>query len=111
MILLEVKKTKCLGRVEDMILTEAKKERDLFLQPINDVEPGIEHAERTLNELIHRWRRDVKPSLKPSAQESYEWGLKRIIPRFGPMPVSEIEKADVQAFLTGTSRELAPESV
>ena len=106
-----VKKTKCLGRVEDLTLTEARKETARFLQAINDVEPGIEHAEKTLNELIHRWRRDVKPNLKPSAQESYEWGLKRIIPRFGPMPVSEIEKADVQAFLTGTSRELAPESV
>ena len=106
-----VKKTKCLGRVEDMTLTEAKKERDLFLQPINDVEPGIEHAEKTLNELIQRWRRDVMPNLKRSTQESYEWAFKRIVRRFGPVPVSDIEKGDVQAFLTASARELAPDSV
>ncbi len=105
------RKTKCLGRVKDMTLTEAKKEAARFLQPINDVEPGIEYAEKTLNELIHRWRRDVKPNLKVSTQDHYEWMFKRIVPRFGSMPVSEIEKADVQAFLTASVRELAPESV
>ena len=106
-----VKKTKCLGRVGDLTLTEARKETARFLQPINDVEPGIEHAEKTLNELIHRWRRDVKPNLKRSTQESYEWAFKRIVRRFGPVPVSDIEKGDVQAFLTASARELAPDSV
>ena len=104
-----VKKTKCLGRVEEMTFTEAKKESARFLQPINDVEPGIEYQEKTVNDLIQLWRRDVKPNLKRSTQESYEWGFKRIVPWFGPMPVSEIEKADVQAFLTASARELAPE--
>ncbi len=104
-----VKKTKCLGRVAEMTLREAKKETARFLQPINDVEPGIEYAEKTLNDLVQLWERDVKPNLKRSTQESYEWGFKRIVPWFGPMPVSEIEKADVQSFLTASAKELAPE--
>ncbi len=106
-----VKKTKCLGRADDLTLREAKKEAQRFLQPINDVEPGIEHSEKTVNELIQRWRRDVKPNLKRSTQDGYEWAFKRIAPRFGPMPVSEIEKGDVQAFLTASGGELAPESI
>ncbi len=38
-------------------------------------------------------------------------GLKRIEPAFGALPIAEVEKADVQAFLTAVARELAPESV
>ncbi len=110
-IVQRVKKTKCLGRVEELTFTEAKKESARFLQPINDVEPGIEHQEKTLNELIQRWRRDVKPNLKRSTRDSYEWAFKRIVRRFGSIPVSEIDKGDVQAFLTASARELAPDSV
>ena len=47
-----VRKTKCLGRVDDMTLTEARKATQRFLQPINDVEEGIEHSEKTMNQLI-----------------------------------------------------------
>ena len=104
------KRTKCLGRVEEMTLTEARKKAQLFLQPINDVEEGIEHTEKTMNDLIDQWRVLVKPNLKLSTQLSYEWAFKRIQGAFGPRAVSDIEKADVQAFLTGAARTLAPES-
>src|SRR5690606_7901526 len=107
-----VKKTKCLGRVEELTFREAKKEAARFLQPINDVEPGIEHAEKTLNELIHRWRRDVKPNLKRSTQANYEWAYRRAQKVFGPVRVAELEKSDIQGFLTAAVGEgLSPESV
>ena len=110
-IVRRVRKTKCLGRVEEMTLTEARKEPQRFLQPINDVEEGIEHSEKTMNQLIALWRQTIKPNLKLSTRLSYEWAFKRIVGAFGPVPVSEIEKAEVQAFLTSTSGELAPVSV
>lgn len=105
------KRTKCLGRVEEMTLTQARKEAQRFLQPINDVEAAIEHTEKTMNDLIAQWRTLVKPNLKLSTQLSYEWAFKHIQRTFGPLAVSEIEKAGVQAFLTAASRGLAPESV
>lgn len=106
-----VRKTKCLGRVDQMTFREAKKEAQRFLQPINDVEPGIEYAERTVDDLIEQWREAVKPNLKRSTQESYEWAFKRIVKRFGSTPVSEIERVDVQRYLTTSASQLAPESV
>jgi len=106
-----VRKTKCLGKVEAMTYREARKETQRFLQAINDVEPGIEHAGRTVNDLIDQWREAVKPTLKRSTQESYEWAFKRIVKRFGATPVSAIERADVQQFLTAACRNLAPESI
>jgi integrase len=64
-----------------------------------------------MNDLATQFRVVVKPNLKLSTQLSYEWGFKGIQQTFGPLAVSEIEKAEVQAFLTGAARELAPESV
>ncbi len=107
-----VKKTKCLGRVEEMTFTEAKKESARFLQPINDVEPGIEYQEKTLNDLVQLWERDVKPNLKRSTQANYEWAYRRAQKAFGEVPVAELEKQDIQAFLTAAFAEgLSPTSV
>ena len=108
-----VKKTKCLGRVEEVTFRQAKKEASRFLQPINDVEPGIEHAEKTLNELIHRWRRDVKPNLKRSTQSQYDaWAIKKWIqPLLGSWPLREITKPDVQSFMANASKTLSGKSV
>jgi len=72
-----VRKTKCLGKVNNMTLTEARKEAQRFVQPINDVEPSIEHDEKTLDDLVRSWRRDVRPNLKASTQSNYEWAFKR----------------------------------
>lgn len=47
-----VRKTKCLGRVEEMTYREARKAAQQFLDPINDVKTGIEHREKTVNDLI-----------------------------------------------------------
>ena len=55
------RRTKCLGRVEEMTLTQARKEASRFLQPINDVEEGIEHTEKMMNDLIAQWRKLVPP--------------------------------------------------
>lgn len=94
-----------------MTFREAQKEAQKFLQPINDVEEGIEHAEKTMNQLITQWREAIKPNLKRSTQESYEWAFKRIERAFGRWRVAEIEKADVQAFLTNASEALSGKSV
>jgi integrase len=64
-----------------------------------------------MNDLITQWRVLVKLNLKRSTQDSYEWAFKRIQQTFGPAAVADIERAEVQAFLTASSRELAPESV
>ena len=54
-----VQRTKCLGPLEGMTLTQARKAAREFLQPINDVAPGIEHADKTMNQLILSWRVSV----------------------------------------------------
>jgi integrase len=104
-------RTKCLGSVAEMTPSEARKERDRFLQPINDVAPGVEHSRKTMAQLIARWRTSVRPTLKHSTQCSYGWAFKRIEPAFGTSPVASIGKADVQAFLTNAATRLAPQSV
>ena len=106
-----MQKTKCLGSVVEMTLSEARKERDRVLQPINDVAPGIEHTGKTIDHLIARWKEAIKPSMKYSTQQSYDWAFKRIIPAFGTSALSTIGKADVQSFLTDAAKDLSPESV
>ncbi len=106
-----VRTTKCLGPVAEMNITQARKERDRFLQPINDVVPGVEHSRKTMAHLIARWRQAVKPTLKYSTQISYEWAFKRIEPAFNGSAIATISRADVQAFLTSASQSLSPESV
>ncbi len=106
-----VRKTKCLGRVTEMTLTEARKEAQRFIQPINDVEPQTEHSEKTVTTLIERWRSDLKPNLKRSTQDSYEWAFKRISHAFGENVVGDLTRMDVQSFLTKAARTLAAESV
>ena len=106
-----VRKTKCLGLTSTMTLTEARKEACRLLQPINDVEESTEHAGKTMQQLITRWREAVKPALKLSTQLSYEWAFKRISAAFAKSPLAAIGKADVQTFLTAAGRTLSSESV
>jgi integrase len=106
-----VRRTKCLGPEGSMTLTQARKETQRFLQPINDVEEGIEYSAKIMNDFIGQWRALVKPNLKRSTQEGYEWAFKRINKSFGPVPVSEIEKVDVQRFLTSAAATLSGKSV
>ncbi len=105
------KRTKVLGSVNEITLTEARKEAGRFLEPINDVVEGSEHKQKTMADLISAWTESIKPTLKLSTQLSYEWAFKRIQPAFKGAPLSAIGKADVQAFLTGSSKQLAGESV
>lgn len=104
-------RTKCLGDVAEMNLSQARKERDRFLGPINDVTPGVEHGRKTMRDLVTRWQDAVNPMLKFSTQLSYQWALKRILPAFGGSVLNTIGRADVQSFLTDAARSLAPESV
>jgi hypothetical protein len=100
-----VRKTKCLGKLSEITSREAQKEAQRFLQPINDVVEGIEHAEKTVSQLIAQWQVAVKPNLKLSTQANYEWAYARARAFFGHVAVSDISKADVQEFLTASSRD------
>lgn len=104
-------RTKCLGSVSGITLSEARKERDNFLKPINDVAIGVEHRRKIMAVLVTRWNSAVKPTLKFSTQSSYQWALKRILPAFGNSELSTIGRADVQTFLTVAGKSLSPESV
>lgn len=106
-----VQKTKVLGRADEMSYSEACQEARKFITPIDELKPGVEHSERTMADLIQRWRDAIAPNFKRSTCESYEWAFKRIKPAFGSMKVSNIERTDVQQFLTDAGRKLAPESV
>ena len=104
-------RTKVLGRTDEMSFSEACREARQFVDPIDKLQPGIEHSKRTMADLIQRWRQAIAPNLKRSTCDSYEWGFKRIEPTFGAFKVSEIERPDVQRFLTDAGRSLAPESI
>ena len=104
-------RTKCLGSASEMTLSEARKERDNFLKPINDVATGVEHRRKTMEMLISRWNLAIRPTLKFSTQGSYDWAFKRILPTFGNSVLSTIEPADVQMFLTTAGKSLSSESV
>ena len=91
-------RTKVLGRLDEMTFSEACREVRKFVQPIDDLRPGIEFSSRTVRDLIQKWRRTVGRTLRPSTQRSYEWALKRIEPRFGNQQVSHLAKEDVESF-------------
>ncbi len=65
------RRTKCLGLADQLTETQARKEASRFLQPINDVEEGIEYSGKTMEQLIAKWRDAVKPAMKLSTQLSY----------------------------------------
>jgi hypothetical protein len=100
-------RTKCLGLVAEMTIREARKERDRFLQPINDLAVVVEHRRKTMAALVARWRMAVRPTMKFSTQGSYEWAVKRILPAFGQSELNDIGRADIQIFLTSASESLS----
>ena len=52
--------------------------------------PGIEHIDKTLELLVEQWRRAVKPNLKTSTQDGYEWAIAQLLGRFRNVPIGEI---------------------
>ncbi len=104
----KVRRTKCLGRVQDMTFHEAQREAVLFLSQPTNQKSSTTH---TMSELIDHWRHAVKPTLKLSTQRSYEWAFGRITPRFGDQALSQIGKAEIQSFLTASGRTLSGKSV
>ena len=98
--------TKVLGRSPDMSRAQAQREALRLIQPINEVQPQIENAGKTMNDLAKLWCELEAPNLKRSTQTGYEWAFKRILPAFGTWPVSEIEFADIQRFMMDARRRL-----
>ena len=78
---------------------------------MNDSEENVQHAEKTIHHLIHRRHETIRPTLKRSMQDSCASAFRRIQPVFGSVPVSRVEKADVQWFLTKAGKMLAGKSV
>ncbi len=105
------KRTKCLGPVEGMSFAQARKAAQKFLEPINDVTVASENSDKTMSHLVNHWRAIERSNLKRSTQDSYEWAIKRILPAFDRVALSDITKPDVQAFLIRASEQLAPISV
>lgn len=81
------------------------------MQPMNDGEENVHHTDKMMNYLIQRWHETIRPNLKRSAQDSCASAFRRTQPVFGSVPVSRIEKADVQWFLTKAGKTLAGKSV
>ncbi len=108
-----VRKTKCLGSVEAITFREARKAAQRFVEGINDVEPALEHAEKTISDLVAEWRGTVKPMLKLSTQSQYDhWAFRKwVLPELGTVPVSELSRVDVQRFLTRAATKLSGKSV
>ena len=106
-----VRRTKCLGLVDQLTATQARKEASRFLQPINDVEESVEYSGKTMRHLIAKWRDAVKPAMKLSTSTQLRVGVQTDHVPFGNSPIGAIGKADIQAFLTGASKQLSPESV
>ena len=106
-----VRKTKCLGRIDAMTSVQARKEAMRFLQDVNDVQPWVEHSDRTLAELVDHWRVTVKPNLKRSTQEGYEWAIGRLCRELGTTSVATVGVQDIQRLLTRAGRTLAGKSV
>ena len=102
-----VQKCKTLGSVRAMTLRQAQKEALRILEPINEVQVGIVHSDKTMRQLITQWCKSVAPTLKHSTQESYAWAIKRVAPAFGHVPVAAVGGSDVQALLTAASGELS----
>ncbi len=91
--------SRTLGDVKTMSFSEASRLSREFILPINDVQTGVEYSARTFGDLVIRWRRTVKPTLKGSTQHSYEWAAVHMLAEWKETPVSKIERADVQEFL------------
>ena len=86
-------------------LSQASAEALRFVQPLNDLAPGVEFDRHTFGVLVEKWRKTVARTLRPETIRSYDWALGRILPRFGKTPVSEVERADVEEFLIDAKEE------
>lgn len=106
-----VQTTRTLGAVGSMTFTQACGEARKFLQPVNDLETGVEYSSRTMNDLVERWRGGLKTMLKKSSQRNYEWSFGKVSATFGDTPVKQLERADVQEFLIEHSCKLSSRSV
>ena len=100
-----------LGGYPEMTRAEAQRAALKLIEPINEVDPAVEHSRRTMSDLIDRWRQVASPELKLSTQLGYKWAFKRIERAFGEVEVSAIAKSDVKRFLRACAQELASISV
>jgi hypothetical protein len=61
--------------------------------------PQSSRRDPSFHEFASEWLRDREPELRPNTRESYRWQLtNHLLPRFAPMPLSEISPRDIDAY-------------
>ena len=88
-----------LGLVDEMTASEAKVAARAFIAPINALATGVEFRRHVFGALVAKWRATAARTLRPETLRGYEWALGRILPAFESVPVSQIEKPDIEVFL------------
>ena len=106
------------GRVGQVLRQESlgpiskRKAEQRLRERLREADSRIE-CDATVVELVETWDRTILPMYKHSTQRGHRQILKKhLLPRFGSIPLGQVERKDIQAFLTEKSREgYAPHTV
>ena len=100
-----------LGLVSDLSKRQARQRLSERLAAINQGRQKPEHLITFERFVLERWEPNLYPTLGHPTQRNYRWYLRRhLLPFFGTMYLPEIGAADVQAFISQKSKEIAPKT-
>ncbi|MGH9535715.1 MAG: tyrosine-type recombinase/integrase [Terriglobales bacterium] len=92
-------------------LPTKKMARDRLFQIVNEAEGTAPRVAATFGEFADRWERTILPLFKFSTRRSYASLLRLYLrPRFGSLPLAQVQAFEVQSLISELSREHAPES-
>ena len=101
-----------LGLVRDLGKRQA---HQLLSERLAAINQGRQKPERLITFerfVLERWEPSLYPTLRRSTQRNYRWYVRRhLLPFFGTMRLPEIGAADVQAFISLKSKQIAPKTV
>ena len=101
-----------LGRVREVSKRQAQRKLSELLAAINQGTHKPEVMITFERFVMERFEPNILPTLRFSTARLYRHLIRRhLIPFFGKMRMSEIGPADVQMFLTGVSKKIAPRTV
>jgi integrase len=103
------KRTKCFGAVSEVTPAEAKREKNEFLKTLNnDIVKGL-RRDKTLGDLIDRWKLAELPTIdRPATRRSFFWTFEKL-GELREAALAVLSKPDFQQWLLGLS--LAPASL
>jgi integrase len=103
------KRTKCFGAVSEVTPAEAKREKNEFLRTLNnDIVKGL-RRDKTLGDLIDRWKLAELPTIdRPATRRSFFWTFEKL-GELREAALAVLSKPDFQQWLLGLS--LAPASL